>query len=135
MTFPCPKVMMGSTPDSNRPLGQSLLMGRDFRLIVTNVEGANDIQPIIDRCASREPSLRPKAAEVLEFLIGLEPAAAAEVRSLVVVVPAIMHVDIFGPTSRIFQVVTLGFLVFLDKMANLQGRETEWHVYILGGDC
>lgn len=73
------KVMTQSTPRKEEPLWPRLVKGQDSRLVVSDVEGADEIQPIVDRAASRSPSLRPEAAEVLRILHDLNLVATKTV--------------------------------------------------------
>lgn len=72
---------MQFTPESNSPLGLSLLEDRDISLVLTGVEGADRVQPIILGGTSRDPLVRPKVAEILQSLRQIAPVAAGEVRA------------------------------------------------------
>lgn len=71
---------MQHTPEHGRPLGLCLYENKNERLVVEGVVGAKRMQKIVEPCASREPSRRPKASEVLLDLRKVEDTCSPEVR-------------------------------------------------------
>lgn len=60
--------MMQVTPDHGQSLGRCLCDDKDARLVITDVEGADEVQAVMEKCASYEPSERPEVAKVVHDL-------------------------------------------------------------------
>lgn len=73
---------MQRTPEWGKHLGQSLAENIEARLVIENVEGGDNLQDIMDRCACRDPAGRPEAAEVLRVLQAMDvPVPVEKVRT------------------------------------------------------